>query len=146
MAPDKTKERMLEMLKANHSCVLATASLSGLPHASLMGYVADETALSVFMITPRGTRKYSNLKENPRASLLVRQGDSALTVACTAEEENAPEPRRQMIEIIVGARPGLAELAGMDDIAVFRFNVETVQLLDGPVKSEFRNMDRENGQ
>jgi uncharacterized pyridoxamine 5'-phosphate oxidase family protein len=111
-----------------------------------MGYVADENERTVFMITPRGTRKYSNLRENPRASLLVRQGESALTVACTAEEENSPEPRRRIIEKIVDARPGLAELAGMDDVAVFRFNVETVQLLDGPVKSEFRNMDRENGQ
>jgi PPOX class probable F420-dependent enzyme len=62
-----TKEK--QFLKSRELCRLATASRDGAPHVVPVIYAIDGD--DVVIVTDYGTKKLKNLKENPRASLVV---------------------------------------------------------------------------
>ena len=61
---------MKALAKHKNICVLATVS-SGKPYCSLMAYATDAACTEIYMTTPRATRKFRNLTENPAVSLLI---------------------------------------------------------------------------
>ena len=66
-------EKMVnKLLKENELCVLATASLEGKPEAATIEYVADKESNLYFETFP-SYRKYTNLKKNPQASVVITQ-------------------------------------------------------------------------
>jgi general stress protein 26 len=142
MDSDATLERMLEMIRDNSSCVLATADTNAVPHTSLMAYVPDGEGKVIYMITPQNTRKFRNLQENPNASLLIRDdsGNKALTLSCLVHVLSDPAEMERLKKRIVSLRPGLAELAALPDVAALKFEIKTLLLLDGPVASSIREL------
>jgi len=142
MNNDQALQQMIAMIKEQSTCVLATAGKDAMPHTSLMGYVADEDGRTIYMITPKNTRKFRNLTENPQASLLIRDdtGDKALTLSCTARLIDEPGHFNAVKEQVSALRPGLAELSELKDLAVVQFAIRSLLLLDGPVSSSFREL------
>ncbi|MEM2866779.1 MAG: pyridoxamine 5'-phosphate oxidase family protein [Candidatus Hadarchaeales archaeon] len=61
------KER--EFLERNEVCRLATAGRDGLPHVVPVCYLFRGGTF--YVATDYGTRKYRNVRENPRAALVV---------------------------------------------------------------------------
>jgi nitroimidazol reductase NimA-like FMN-containing flavoprotein (pyridoxamine 5'-phosphate oxidase superfamily) len=61
------KER--EFLEKNEVCRLATSDRSGVPHVVPVCYIFHRGA--VYIATDYGTKKFRNVKENPRAALVV---------------------------------------------------------------------------
>ena len=61
-----------DFLKSNEMCRFATASGKGEPHVVPVSYVWDED--HAYIVTDYGTRKLRNLKENPKAAILVDSG------------------------------------------------------------------------
>ncbi|MDO8660651.1 MAG: pyridoxamine 5'-phosphate oxidase family protein [Candidatus Woesearchaeota archaeon] len=88
------KERVKQILSTNQICMLATASLTGKPEVATMEYTEDDQFNLYFETFPK-YRKYTNLKTNPYASVVINQlphtiqMDGTATELTGAERENA---------------------------------------------------------
>ena len=80
------EELARKLLADNHLCVLATASTGGKPEAALIEYAED--GLALYFETFPEYRKYANLKENPRVSIVLAQLPYTLQMDGVAEELN----------------------------------------------------------
>lgn len=84
-----TKEVLADYLRAHPLAVLATASADGRPEAALVN-IAATPDLDIVFETTSATRKFTNLKSNPRVSLVVGwQGGKTLQVDGMVEELEA---------------------------------------------------------
>ncbi len=70
----KLSQKEIDFLKNNEMCRFATASRNGEPHVVPVSYIWDQDY--AYIVTDYGTRKLKNLRENPKAAILV---DSAGT-------------------------------------------------------------------
>ena len=59
----------VDFLKSHEVCRLATASKDGMPHVTPVIYALDGDALVI--AADYGTKKVANLRENPKASLVM---------------------------------------------------------------------------
>ena len=67
---DDIRERLQQLFETQQLAVVATSS-SGQPYASLVAYVASADLRQLFFITSRATRKFANLKDDSRVSMLI---------------------------------------------------------------------------
>jgi len=65
-----TREEVLNFLKEEEICVLATANKDAKPEAAVMVFVARDD-FSFWLFTDERTRKLANLRENSQASLVI---------------------------------------------------------------------------
>lgn len=143
-------ERMKSLLKEEDMCVLATCS-DNRPHCSLMGYVTDEDAENLYLVTLKDSRKYRNIVENPHVSLLVdtrreipevgRAGVKALTVHGTCRPL-PPEEGRLILDRLARRHPQLSALTRDPSAVVLEVKVEGLLLLDGVARAHYRSVDR----
>lgn len=99
------------------------------------------------MITRKQTRKYTNLEENPRVSLLVdtRQSDhagsighvQALTVTGTCVPLSDDAERNRIVRKILTRHPHLEQLAKDNDAEILAIRIESFLLLEGALDSHF---------
>ena len=73
-----TRERLYEFMNAHKLAVLATVAMDGSPQAAVMG-IAVTPELEVIFDTLRSTRKYRNLRTNPRVAFVIG-GEGEVTV------------------------------------------------------------------
>lgn len=71
----KTRDQALEFLRGQRCGVIATASSDGRPEAALVDIAATKAGEIVFETTS-ATRKFANLRDNPRAALVVGWDDN----------------------------------------------------------------------
>ena len=99
---------------------------------NLMALAAADDLRSLILATERGTPKYSNLRQDPRVSLLVdsRSNQStdtqmalALTVDGLAEEVSGAE-REQLAGCLLARHPQLESFVQSPTCALFRIKVE----------------------
>jgi nitroimidazol reductase NimA-like FMN-containing flavoprotein (pyridoxamine 5'-phosphate oxidase superfamily) len=141
-------ERMKALLKDGDMCVLATCS-DNRPHCSLMGYVTDPDAETLYMVTLKDSRKYRNVVENPHVSLLVdtreeipelgRAGVKALTVHGICRPLSSDEGHT-FLDRLARRHPQLAGLTRDPNAVVLEVKVEGLLLLDGVAQAHYRNM------
>ncbi len=136
-------DRVNEMLIGNSLCVLCTVS-GDLPYCSLMTYVLSEDLKTVYMVTVRESRKYRNLLENPKVSLLV---DNRQKIASTSDETVAsitfegilkhlePIETEVVRSRLVEGHGELKEILTNPDCVIFGIELKTFLLLSGPVDS-----------
>lgn len=77
-------EKALKFLTANPVGVIATASLTGVPHAATVYLVTDED-LNIYFVTKEQTTKHHNLLENPKVSIAVYNSGSQTTLQAHGE-------------------------------------------------------------
>ena len=131
---------MKELVKANDLCVLATVS-EGRPHCSLMSYISDEDGHEIFLISHKTTKKYVNLMENPKVSLLIdtreeEKGErrihiKALTVSGEFQTINDSVKKGLIRERFLKRHSHLIDLLNDPDAEIFSIKVKSFQLLDG---------------
>jgi hypothetical protein len=63
-------DKINALLLRKSSCVLATTD-GNIPHCSLMAYIASEAADRLYLVTPKNTKKFRNIKNHPEMSLLI---------------------------------------------------------------------------
>jgi len=143
-----------EFIHRKDICVLATAA-GGVPHCSLMAYLAADDALRLHFLSSRQTRKYANIQRNSQVSLLIdsredtptppRDQARALTLSGTcAPMTEGPEKeavRRRLVE----RHPHLTQLAAMPECDVLEFEAESCLLLTGPTEAYFEQLRPESG-
>ncbi|MHC1700493.1 MAG: pyridoxamine 5'-phosphate oxidase family protein [Humidesulfovibrio sp.] len=136
-------KKIEELVQAQGHLVLGTCSCAGAqgqPHTSLMSFCPSPDGREFWLATLKDTRKYANLRANPRASLLLddRGGDRAggppglaLTVeaerAAFADGADEAEARRALL----ARHPQLAGFLALDGVVLLRLLGLRWQLLSG---------------
>ncbi len=104
-----------EFMKEESLAVLATASEDGRPEAALMGFAVTPD-LEIIFDTVKSSRKYPNLKRNPRV---------AWVVGCTAE--------------ITVQYEGMAEELEGEELAKYK-KIYFAKFPDGPARESWRGI------
>jgi nitroimidazol reductase NimA-like FMN-containing flavoprotein (pyridoxamine 5'-phosphate oxidase superfamily) len=60
-----------KLLLSQKLAVLATQSSEGAAYASLIAFAATDDLQKIVLATPKSTRKFANIKHNPKVSLLI---------------------------------------------------------------------------
>ncbi|HPQ81225.1 MAG TPA: pyridoxamine 5'-phosphate oxidase family protein [bacterium] len=131
--------RIGDVLASRHVGVLATSGGDG-PHATLVAFKASENCRRIVFSTPRQTRKYANIKADPRAALLVDDRSNAArdihdatgvtAVGTVAElsgsersgaEKSYMERHPHLAEFVLSGSTALMELSVRRYVVVSRF-------------------------
>jgi nitroimidazol reductase NimA-like FMN-containing flavoprotein (pyridoxamine 5'-phosphate oxidase superfamily) len=65
------KKEIAMLLASQKLAVLSTQSAEGYAYASLIAFAAGDDLQTIVLATPRATRKFANIRNNPRVSLLI---------------------------------------------------------------------------
>jgi len=135
---DESAAAMRRLLTGRRYGVLATAGPNG-PHASLVAFAAHDDLARIIFPTPRDTLKYSNLKSEPRAALLVDdransaddlERATALTIRGAARELTGRE-RREAAEVFLARHRSLKSFVDSPECALFTIEIASAGLAEG---------------
>jgi PPOX class probable F420-dependent enzyme len=73
-----TDAEVASFLAENRTAILATNASTGYPHQSAMWYLHEDTTIRMW--TYRSSQKVVNLRNDPRATILVESGDDYLSL------------------------------------------------------------------
>lgn len=133
---DEIRVRLQQLFDTQQLAVVATSS-EGQPYTSLVAYVASDDLHRLFFITSRATRKFANLKLDPRVSMLINSSTNtdsdfhravAVTVVGDAEEWTG-EMRRATLNTYVAKHPYLEEFAYSPSCALICVHVRSFLLV-----------------
>lgn len=142
-------EKMLELIRTQGFCALATADATGTPHCSLMSYAWADQGRVLWLLTPAATRKFANLADNPAVSILIdtraapAAGDpvAALTIGGRARVVPAGPERARALAALLSRHPGLEPIAARPDAQVVAVAARDLQLLEGPSQAHHVRLD-----
>ena len=138
MDPQSIKNLLASLFGSQPFGVLTTCSGEE-PHASLMAFVAGEDLKSLVFVTDRNTRKYSNLRSNPKTAFLIdnrpdHSGHTQRACAVSAightQEIESPD-RERWRERYVRRHPHLEEFASAPSSALMRLDVRRYSVVGG---------------
>lgn len=137
MTENNPRTVLEELFRAQRFAVLATAQV-GEPYASLVAFAVTPDLKGVLFVTSRLTRKYGNLRSDPRAALLVDsrancvadfQTAVAVTVLGRASELDGAV-RQSFLGMFLERHPSMREFAHAPTTSLFRVSVERYVLVD----------------
>jgi len=114
--------------------VLATSE-EGRPYASLIAFTFTPDHETVIFATPRGTRKYRNIRGQPRVSILVDNRSQtpedlsraeAVTLTGTAKPVRGGARRKEYSGIFTAKHPQLVDFINEPDTALMEVVIEEV--------------------
>jgi len=98
---DRLKEQLRELFSSQKLAVLAT-HYRGQPHATLVAFAVTQDLKRIVFATNRETRKYANINEDPRVSMLVNNSTNdasdfrnALAVTVTGSVRQVGEQQEE---------------------------------------------------
>jgi heme iron utilization protein len=124
------------LLQSQRFAVLATDD-HGQPFASLMAFAATEDLRHLVVLTEQTTRKYANLRSNPRVALLIddreNKGsdteDSVVVTAIGEAQELDRDAGAPLLDLFLARHPYLAEFANSPSCVIVRVKVSSYQLV-----------------
>jgi nitroimidazol reductase NimA-like FMN-containing flavoprotein (pyridoxamine 5'-phosphate oxidase superfamily) len=125
------QEIIQNLLHTQRLAVLST-QMSDRPYSNLVAFAALENLKDILFATTRATRKYANVRVEPRVSLLIdnrsnQETDfgetSAVTVLGTAAEVLGPE-REKYLKVYLKKHPYLEEFVSSPTSALIKVKVE----------------------
>ena len=137
MDDDLTLRKTLEgLLRSQKLAVLATHK-AGRPYTSLVAFASTEDLKQLLFATPRSTRKYANLMEDSRVSLLIDNRSNqdsdihtAAAVTATGKADEVPEGERKGFEnIYLAKHPHLKDFVSSPSCALIRVKADTYYLV-----------------
>ena len=132
------KSLYLEYLEKFKLMTLATADLSGKPHASSILYVYDEKG-DLYFCTLSDTRKVRNLREHNRVSVAMANDQTRIGIQLDGIVEELTEPRAAKIRTKLQARhPDSAPFFDNPLVVTFRLKPEECSLLNFSWGIDFR--------
>ncbi len=131
-------ERIVRGLLASQRLAVLSTETRGEPYSSLIAFAAAPDLKTLVFATPRPTRKFSNLSENARVSLLVdnrtnREEDFAEAAAATvlgSAREAIGEERESSLALFLGKHPYLSSFVRSPNCAIFRVEVEAYYVVN----------------
>jgi nitroimidazol reductase NimA-like FMN-containing flavoprotein (pyridoxamine 5'-phosphate oxidase superfamily) len=114
--PEDIQKRLRELFDSQNLAVLATHN-AGQPYASLVAFVATEDLRQIYFVTPKTTRKFSNLSKDHRVALLINSSTNqsedfhrAISVTAVGDaEEVTGNLRKQILKQYLAKHPHLAD-------------------------------------
>jgi len=113
---EQLKQLIAELTTSQKLAVLSTVDAEGFPYASLIAFAASDDLQTIVLATPRATRKFANIKNNPKVSLLLDNRSNkeldfhdakAVTVMGIAEEVVLGEFQNQLVSVYLKKHPYL---------------------------------------
>jgi len=139
-------EEIKRLIKAKDICVLATV-LEGVPHCSLMNYVADEDCSEIYMATQKNTKKYKSLTQNNTVSILVdtreenagadRPEAKAITIAGVFQKIEDEKKKAIVTSRLLEKHPYMNVIINSKDPEIFCVKITSFLYLDGLKKAHF---------
>jgi len=133
---EQMKKTIGDLFGSQQLAVLATQQ-EGQPYASLVAFAATQDLKELLFATARSTRKFTNLTQDSRVSLLVdsrsnRDADihqaMAVTAIGTAEEAEEMDRGRYLM-IYLAKHPHLEEFVKAPSCALIRVRVASYNLV-----------------
>lgn len=135
---EQLQREIAELLLSQKLAVLATQSSEGSAYASLIAFAATDDLQKIVFATPKATRKFANIKHNPKVSLLVdnrsnREKDfhdaQAVTVMGTADWIESDTPPNELISLYLSNHPYLEEFLHSPSTAFIIISVRSYYLV-----------------
>jgi len=146
-------DEMRKFIRSRRNCVMATVDGDS-PHCSLMSYLVEDDCRFIYVVSKINTKKYQNILQNPKVSLLIDDRASIAgggqiglgeVKALTIHGECFPleDPGRAgSIKRLFSIRyPHLEGLLAEQDIAVLYIEVHDLRMMEGALKANYANMD-----
>ena len=130
--PSQLKRLLKDLFSSQPLAVLATQS-NGQPYGNLVAFVATEDLRSLLFATARGTRKFANIKADPRVAMVMdsrtnQRVDFQKAVAVTATgavEEVGDIERDPLLKLYLSKHPHLKKFVTSPTCALLRVEVDT---------------------
>ena len=131
MNSDQLQQEILQLLESQMLAVLATSDM-GRPYASLVAFYSSPDMRTIYFTTPRATRKYKNVNDQPQVAFLVdsrankaEDFHQAVAVTVLAQcEEVAEENKQEVAGPFLEKHPYLNEFVNASTTALFAANAE----------------------
>ncbi len=130
------QNRLRRLFESQKLAVVATQT-GGQPYASLVAFVATADLRHLFFITPKTTRKFSNLTSDSRVAVLVNSSVNqesdfheaiSITVTGIAEEIKDPE-RADVLKLYLSKHPYLEDFARSPSCALIKVSASSYYLV-----------------
>jgi uncharacterized protein YhbP (UPF0306 family) len=130
--PSRLKKLLRDLFSSQMLAILATQS-NGQPYGNLVAFVATEDLRFLLFGTARDTRKFINIKTDPRVAMVIDsrtnqrvdfQRAIAVTATGIAEEVEGTE-RDQLLKLYLSKHPHLKKFVKSPTCALLRVKVGT---------------------
>jgi nitroimidazol reductase NimA-like FMN-containing flavoprotein (pyridoxamine 5'-phosphate oxidase superfamily) len=130
------RQLLRELLNGQKLAVLSTHN-GGQPYASLVAFAFSDDLGSIYFVTPRTTRKFSNLQGDGRMALLITSSTNteadfheamAVTVVGSAGEIQGPD-KEAALDHYIARHPYLEDFARSPTCALVRMSAHTYILV-----------------
>ena len=136
MELETVKSDLAGLFQTQRLGVLATQA-GGQPYTSLVAFSSSDDLKSLLFVTGRATRKYGNIKKDPRVALLVDNRsneavDFRQSIAVTATGKVTEVERheaRGLVRAYLAKNPHLEEFISSPTCALLRIRVEKYYLV-----------------
>ena len=134
--PEGIRRVLRGLLSTQRLAVLSTHA-GGQPYASLVAFACSDDLRFLYFVTPRTTRKFSNLQNDCRTALLITSSANqetdfheamAVTVVGSAGEISGPE-KEAALERYLGKHPYLEAFARSPTCAFVQVHARTYILV-----------------
>ncbi|HEX5098450.1 MAG TPA: pyridoxamine 5'-phosphate oxidase family protein [Polyangiaceae bacterium] len=127
-----TREELRSFLRAHKLVVLSSLGPDGAPQAAVVGYAVSD-ALELVFDTLTSTRKYRNLRADPRAALVVFEGERTVQLEGTVDFPEGDELER-LRNVYFGPYPDGRERLAWTGITHGRVTLTWARLSDYAVE------------
>ena len=125
------KTQLAHLFAEQYFAVLATRSGDQI-HTTLVAFAAADDLKTVFVCTPRATRKYANLKQHPAVSLLVHNSANmatdirqAMAVTVSGRASEVPVQRLETARsVYLAKQPHMKAFATSPNTAIIEVSVD----------------------
>ncbi len=130
-------QSLLKELLNNQRLAMLSTHSSGQPYANLVAFASSSDLRFLYFVTPRTTRKFSNLQNDCRMALLITSSANqetdfheavAVTVVGTAGEISGPE-KETALSLYLAKHPYLEDFARSPTCAVMKVCVRNYILV-----------------
>ena len=133
---EEIKAHVRSLFTHQNLAVLATNS-DGQPYTSLVAFVGQDDLKDIYFATPRTTRKYKNLKSEPRVALLINSSmnkpsdfHQAVAVTATGTVMDIPDSQRaSLLKAYLTRHPHLKDFIEAPTTALVRVRVNCYYLV-----------------
>jgi nitroimidazol reductase NimA-like FMN-containing flavoprotein (pyridoxamine 5'-phosphate oxidase superfamily) len=130
--PSQLKRLLKDLFSSQPLAVLATQS-DGQPYGNLVAFAATEDLGGLLFATARGTRKFANIRKDPRVAMVMdnrtnQRVDFQRAVAVTATgivKEIAGSEKNQLLKVYLSKYPHLNRFVTSPRCTLLRVNVNT---------------------
>lgn len=130
------KSTLSQLFAEYYFAVLATRAGDDL-HTTLVAFTATQDLKTLFICTPRATRKYANLMQHPSVSLLVHNSSNqttdirqsiAVTISGKAGEVS-PDRLEASRDIYLANQPHMSDFARAPNTAIIEITVNRYDIV-----------------